>query len=144
MKPFIAILAILVSSRAWGGGFSLPKADEIVSFANNPVFQYVSLDIYQPLSKGAFLKFLKSGIALSIDTPSDDKRLQGPTTYHEPLNDWARKLVKLEQEEGPGVCQRRCQGVAATKNALYFWELRNDNVLWISDEQGPGCYLRKH
>jgi len=136
------LITFLTAAGAVANNFNPPKADAIVSFSNNPVFQYSSCDIYQELSRTSFLSFLEKGKVLSMATPLDDKSLQGPVTYHEPLNDWARNLVALEKKQGPGICQRRCQGAAATQDTIYFWELINDNVLWISDEKGRGCYLR--
>jgi hypothetical protein len=142
------LLALLLPISAPADGFTPPRADEIVSYANNPVFHYNTCDIYQELPETVFLQFLKQGKVLpfeapkGMDGPYGDTRLQGPTTFHEPMNDWARSLVKLHNEGNPGACGRRSQGIAATSKAIYFWVLVNDKVLWISDEQGPGCYLR--
>lgn len=120
-----------------------PLADQIIAFSNNPNFQYNSGDIYQELSRKQFLEFLQRGQPISTKLPANDPRWKGHVTFHKPLLSWERDEIKAEiTGGGMGESLLRCQGAAATRKIIYFWELFNDQVLWIGNEQGDECFLR--
>jgi hypothetical protein len=122
------------------GELVAPSATQIVAFANNPNYQYNSGDIYQPLSREQFLEFLQKGKVLPAGLSPNDLQLRGPVTFHEPLTPSQRAEIKAANSDESLL---RCQGVAATKTLIYFWELRNDKVLWTATEHGDSCLLRK-
>lgn len=137
------IMLYLSDPLAFAGELRLPATNEIISFANNPNFQYNSGDIYQKLSRRRLLKFLREGKIIPAKTQPDDLELKGHVTFHEPLLPWQRDEIEMEiKSGGTGESLLRCQGTAATKKAIYFWELLNDRVFWIANEQGDGCFLR--
>ena len=139
----IFTLAILGSTVFVLGQGLPPKAREIIVFRNNPVFHHNSGDIYQELPRSRFLEFLNKGRIVSVKTPPDDPKLAGDVTFREPLSPWQRDEIKSTKAGGgTGEALLRCQGVAATRKALYFWRLRNDRVLWIGNGKGEGCFLR--
>ena len=120
-----------------------PKPACITSFSNNPQFQYSSGDIYQKLSKDKFLEFLKKGEIIPVKVWPNDSRLHGRVTFRDSLSPRQRNQIKFELSAGQtGESLLRCQGVAVTQNRIYFWELKNDQVLWISDGQQAECFLR--
>jgi hypothetical protein len=138
----ISLVAFLIANRAFGSDFVPPAPDAIVNFANNPGFHYNTGDIYQKMSWSKFVDFLRNGKVISITTPRDDKRLAGPITFRGPLTATELVNVKADMNGGAGNAYLQCRGVAATNKTIYYWQLMNDNVLRISDEQGDGCFLR--
>lgn len=142
---WITIAAAVLPFRSTAGELILPKVNQIVTFANNPRFQHTTDTAYQVLSKTQFDKFLKSGKSFPLSMPRNDLQLGGPVTFTGTLPPLLRAVIKQEGnglEEGKSEITLICQGVAVTSETIYFWQLKNDKVLWIGDEKNNGCYLR--
>jgi hypothetical protein len=140
----IAVIGIVFATYTPAYAFKPPSADQIIGFANNPMVEFASDRLYQELARETFVRFLRAGKQIPVDTPSNDHALKGPITLHGKIPTYIQEELREVPDhsvETIGLTVR-CQGVAATREKIYFWVLKNDNVLWISDGTGPGCYLR--
>lgn len=140
----ISLAAISVLCVTQIGHAAKPvDSSDIVAFANNPFFSYNTGDIYQKMSKSKLVKFLQEGKRLEVTAQPGDKRLRGSTQFHEPLTPEQRRWIQADRTGGGSInANLVCQGVAVAGHDFFFWRAINDNVIWISDSQGPGYYLR--